>query len=107
MSDIFDKFGTGEDPTKSMSRDEKKEFIRKLIHEEQPNTKAAFFNPKTHEMINLQDYVRHVGEEEAIEKIADIIGETDVKSICVKKEQMHELIEKLRKGECSEEEIDI
>ena len=29
MSDIFDKFGTGEDPTKSMSRDEKKEFIRK------------------------------------------------------------------------------
>ena len=107
MSDIFDKFRTDEDLVKSMSRDEKKEFIRKLIHEEQSDTKAAFFNPKTHEMINLQDYVRHVGEEEAIEKIADIIGETDVKSICVTQEQMHELIEKLRKGECSEDEIDI
>ena len=107
MSDIFDKFRTDEDLIKSMSRDEKKEFIRKLIHEEQSDTKAAFFNPKTHEMINLQDYVRHVGEEEAIEKIADIIGETDVKSICVTQEQMHELIEKLRRGECSEDEIDI
>ena len=107
MSDIFDKFRTDEDIVKSMSREEKKEFIRKLIHEEQSDTKAAFFNPKTHEMINLQDYVRHIGEEEAIEKIADIIGETDVKSICVTQEQMHELIEKLRRGECSEDEIDI
>ena len=107
MNDIFDKFGTGEDPTKSMSRDEKKEFIRKLIHEEQPNTKAAFFNPKTHEMINLQDYVRQVGEEEAIEKIVDAIGEADAKSICVTQEQVHELLEKFRRDECSEDEINI
>lgn len=107
MSDIFEQFGTDNDPTKSMSREEKKEFIRKLIHEEQPNTRAAFFNPKTHEMINLQDFVRQVGEEEAIEKIVDAIGQADTQSICVTQDQVHELIEKFKKGECSEEELTV
>ena len=107
MSDIFEQFGTDNDPTKSMSREEKKEFIRKLIHEEQPNTRAAFFNPKTHEMINLQDFVRQVGEEEAIEKIVDAIGQADTQSICVTQDQVHELLEKFRRNECSEEELTV
>ena len=107
MSDIFEQFGTDNDPTKSMSREEKKEFIRKLIHEEQPNTRAAFFNPKTHEMINLQDFVRQMGEEEAIEKIVDAIGQADTQSICITQDQVHELIEKLRRNECSEEELTV
>lgn len=105
MSDIFTSFG--EDSTKSMSREEKKEFIRKLIHEEQPGTKAAFFNPSTGEMVNLREFVNEVGEEEAIEKIVDAIGNADTQSICVTQDQVHELLEKFKRGECSDEELSV
>lgn len=107
MSDIFSKFGTEEDPTKGMSRDEKKEFIRKLIREEQPSTRAAFFNPVTGEMINLQDLARELGEEQAIEKIIDAIGNAETKSICINQEQIQSIMSKFKRGECTEEEMTI
>ena len=107
MSDIFSKFGTEEDTTKEMSRDEKKEFIRKLIREEQPSTRAAFFNPATGEMINLQDLVRELGEDQAIEKVVDAIGNAETKSICVNQEQIQEIMGKFKRGECTEEEMAI
>ena len=107
MSDIFSKFGTEEDPTKKMSRDEKKEFIRKLIREEQPSTRAAFFNPATGEMINLQDLARELGEDQAIEKVVDAIGNVETKSICVNQEQIQEIMGKFKRGECTKEEMAI
>ena len=107
MSDIFSKFGTEDDPTKEMSRDEKKEFIRKLIREEQPSTRAAFFNPATGEMINLQDLARELGEDQAIEKVVDAIGNAETKSICVNQEQIQEIMGKFKRGECTEEEMAI
>lgn len=107
MSDIFSKFGTEEDPTKGMSRDEKKEFIRKLIREEQPSTRAALFNPVTGEMINLQDLARELGEEQAIEKIIDAIGNAETKSICINQEQIQSIMSKFKRGECTEEEMTI
>lgn len=91
----------------NLSREEKRELVRKLIHSEAADigVSAAFFNSKTKESMDMKGLVERVGEERAIDIIVEAIdsGSSKVKSIDV--EDLVELREKAKRGECTEAEL--
>lgn len=90
------------DNFKNLSEEEKKEFVRELIHSEAAKS-AAFYNPITGDFVSADGLVEHLGEEKAIEIIMNTFD--DARSVSLTNEDVAELIMKAEKGECTEEEL--
>lgn len=88
---------------KNLSLEEKKEFVRNLIHSEAAC--AAFFNPLTKETIKMDELVEHMGEEKAIEMMVAALEKIDTKSISLEAKDIKELEQKARRGECNSDEL--
>jgi hypothetical protein len=87
-----------------MTEEEKREYCRKLIHSSKAaNAIAAFFDPKSGRTIRLSEFIERAGsEEEAIDKLVDIIDHTQ--SITLNDDDVHELIEKVKNGKATDQE---
>lgn len=90
----------------NLSRDDKKEYLRKLIHstDEAAEIHAAFYNPQTGENISVMDLVEQIGEDKALDAIVEALEHTNITPIRLTEDKIKELIEKDKKGLCSEEE---
>lgn len=91
---------------KNLSFEEKKEFVRKLVHLEAADVKAAFVNAKTGQSVSVKELAEEIGEEQAIEMIVKAMEasvNSDVKTLS--KDDIKKLAEKASRGECTEEEL--
>lgn len=90
---------------KALSDDEKRDYVRKLIHaKEAANIKAAFFNTETNEELSLSELVERLGEEETIDIVVEALSSTMVDISGLNSEKIKELLIKKKKGELTEQE---
>jgi len=94
------------DEIKNLSTEEKKEFVRALLSESSHVT-AAFIDPETGKSYNFSELVEAKGEEEAIDIIIKVLESSSTKTMALTGEQVNELLSKARKGECTEDELDM
>lgn len=91
----------------NMSNEEKREFVRKLIHDDDEAAcmTAAFYNPATGQSLDIKGLVEQIGEDAVIDIVVNAIenGETKAKSLNL--DEIKELMEKAVRGECTEEEL--
>lgn len=97
---------TGEQ-IKAMSEEEKREYVRELIHAGQEDTgiKATFYNPSTDEALSLVEFANRMGEEKAIDIAVKALSSEWSAASTVTKEQLLELREKQVNGTATEEEL--
>ena len=90
----------------NLSREDKKEYLRKLIHssDEAAEIHAAFYNPQTGENISVMDLVEQIGEDKVLDAIVEALEHTNITPVRLTEDKIKELIEKDKKGLCSEEE---
>ena len=93
------------DEFKNLSSEEKKEYVRKLIHSEAAEVHAAFYNPVTGETVDAKGLVEEVGEEEALDIITRALESCDITPTKLTGEDIKKLLEKAHRGECTEEEL--
>ena len=89
----------------NLSLEEKKEFVRKLIHSEAAY--AAFYNADTNESVSIKGLVDELGEEEALEIIIKAMETSVAETKTITREELKALIEKANRGECTENELDM
>lgn len=83
-----------------MSEQERKDYIRELLHAKGDLAiKAVFFNPQTKETVDLRELAEKVGEEEAIEIASKIFSVQDIQQETCTGEEVKEILEKVMRGE--------
>lgn len=90
---------------KNLSPEEKREFVRNLIHSEAVDVRTAFFNPQTKQRVELSDLVEQLGEEKAVELIAKAFDNDTAGTMTATTKDYQELLRKAERGECTEEEL--
>lgn len=90
-----------------LSYEEKEEFVRDLIHSGAAGISAAFYNPKTQERMDINGLIEQVGEEKAIEILIKALDSKETEKIALSHENIKALIEKLERGECTDEEREL
>lgn len=88
----------------NLSDEEKRELVRSLIYAEDSHVKAVFLNAETGDRISVEDVVKDLGEEEAIEMLIGALNDADTKAMSFSKKEMGDLFESYREGNVTEEE---
>lgn len=88
----------------SLSSEEKKEYIRNLIHSEAA-FHAAFLNPATGKVVEARELIEHLGEEKALDLIVRSIEDKATDTQAFTGEDIKKLIEKAQRGQCTKEEL--
>lgn len=92
---------------KDMTLDEKKEFVRNMIRDQSPSTQSAFYDPQSGRTINVKEFAKTVGEETAVEILAEMLDKSDIsKPIRVTADEADALFDKFNKGQCTPEELE-
>ena len=89
----------------SLSSEEKKEYIRNLIHSEAAGFHAAFLNPDTGTVIEARELIEKLGEEKALEVIVKAIESEESKTKAFTGKDIKSLVEKAQKGMCTPDEM--
>lgn len=93
------------DEIRDLPEEEKREFIRKLVRAEDSRVQAVFFNPVENAAVSMHELALSLGEEKAIDIIITALEEPITKATTLNREQMNELLIKVKNGEeCTEEE---
>lgn len=89
-----------------LTEKEKREYARNLIHSSKAaNVIAAFFDPHSGKKVTINEFVEMAGgEEEAIDKLVKALDHTHMHAVTLDADDVQELMEKLKKGEATEEE---
>lgn len=90
---------------RNLSTEEKREFVRSLIHSEAVDVRTAFFNPQTKQRVELKDLVEQIGEEKTIELLVKAFEDETAGAMAATSKDFRELLEKAERGECTEEEL--
>lgn len=90
---------------KKLPLEEKREFVRNLIHSEAAGIHAAFFNPSTGKSMTMSELAKQIGEEEAIDAIVKMLDSAESSAITMTKDEIKELLLKAKRGECTEHEL--
>lgn len=89
----------------SLSSEEKKEYIRNLIHSEAAGFHAAFLNPETGTAIEARELIEKLGEERALEIMVKSIEDGNSNTKAFTGKDIQSLIEKAQRGRCTSEEL--
>ena len=92
---------------RNLSSEEKKEFVRKLIHSEAAEVHAAFFNPQTKEAVDMRGLVEQFGEEKALDIIIEAFEKGNTEAKTLTGDDIKALILKAQRGECTEDELNL
>lgn len=89
----------------NLSTEEKKEFIRSLIHSEDVKTGIVFHNATTNETLDIKDLAEAIEEEELLDTIVQALEKAETKTLALTGTEIKELMKKALIGECSPEEL--
>lgn len=90
---------------KNLSPEEKREFVRSLIHSEAAEVHAAFFNPHTKQTVGMRELAEQIGEEEAIDLIVKMIDSAKTETLTMTKDEIKDLMLRAKRGDCTEHEL--
>jgi len=90
---------------KNLSPEEKREFVRSLIHSEAAEVHAAFFNPHTGQTVGMRELAEQIGEEQAIDIIVKMIDSASTETLTMTKEEIKDLMLRAKRGECTDREL--
>jgi hypothetical protein len=97
------KIQSSEDFAK-LTPEEKKEYVRELIHAKAAGITAAFHNPTTHERMSVDELVEELGEEKVVEMISEALEGVPMETMSVSSDDFHKLMQKEKLGTITETE---
>ena len=97
------KIQTSEDFA-NLTPEERKEYVRELIHSKAAGITAAFYNPKTHERMAIDELVAELGEDKVIEMVSEALAGVPMETMSVSGADFKELLQKEKLGTITETE---
>lgn len=97
---------TREDISK-MSEEEKRDFVRRLIHNEDSTIQAVLFDVSTGEQVSIQEMIERKGEEEVVEMLVSGLMHHDAIAETISGSKIAEALERVRNNTATDEDYQI
>lgn len=89
---------------RNMTDDEKRDFVRRLIHNEDSQIRAVLFDVDTQQTLSLEEMVEKKGEDEVVEMLVKGLSQHDAMAEAISGQGIAEALARVQSGQGTEED---